>query len=334
MQKHRDTNSTHTHTSCGSGGCAALMRRIVCTGRRWGCVCENLTAPFERCRSQNIPGHTERHRHAAPHRQPRKTSRTRASVQAGPTATPTPTHTHSRERYTMSAASSNESLFTSAAVEAAAAVSSHHRSASAAKARPPRRRRRSTRARRPHACPACTGIPARAPPRRARATGGTRTAGGAKATGRSTPAARGPATCAAMGTGGERQPGIGQARVPVEVRSRRRAPRQPTGRPGGHAARTRALSAPSSAVGRHACGRPRWTARRAPSSVPRGLRGDPPAAAVRGAASAPVLAHAPAHKPGCRSPPAPIAAQVAGVRAAGDGGALPRAVARRAGSPV
>ena len=36
--------------------------------------------------------------------------------------------------------------------------------------------------------------------------------------------------------------------------------------------------------------------------------------------------------PGCRSPPAPIAAQVAGVRAAGDGGALPRAIARRAGS--
>ena len=35
--------------------------------------------------------------------------------------------------------------------------------------------------------------------------------------------------------------------------------------------------------------------------------------------------------PGCRSPPAPIAAQVAGVRAAGDGGALPCAVARRAG---
>ena len=60
-----------------------------------------------------------------------------------------------------------------------------------------------------------------------------------------------------MGTGGERQPGIGQARVPVEVRSRRRAPRQPAGRPGGHAARTRALGAPSSAVGRHACGRPR-----------------------------------------------------------------------------
>ena len=207
---------------------------------------------LSRCRSQNIPGHTERHRHAAPHRQPRNTSRTRASVQAGPTPTPTALPSQPRP-----ATDSNESLFTSAAVEAAAAVSSQHRSASAAKARPPRRRRRSTRARRPHACPACTGIPARAPPRRARATGGTRTAGGAKATGRSTPAARGPATCAAMGTGGERQPGIGQARVPVEVRSRRRAPRQPTGRPGGHAARTRALGAPSSAVGRHACSRPR-----------------------------------------------------------------------------
>ena len=71
------------------------------------------------------------------------------------------------------------------------------------------------------------------------------------------PTARTPATCAAMGTGGERQPGIGQARVPVKVRSRRRAPRQPAGRPGGHAARTSALGAPSSAVGRHACGRPR-----------------------------------------------------------------------------
>ena len=214
---------------------------------------ENHAGTLSRCRSQNIPGHTEQHRHAAPHRKPRNTSRTRASVQAGPTPTPT----HPQLSATISAASSNESLFTSAAVEAAAAVSSHHRSASAAKARPPRRRRRSARARRPHACPACTGIPARAPPRRARATGGTRTAGGAKATGRSTPAARGPATCAAMGTGGERQPGIGQARVPVEVRSRRHAPRQPTGRPGGHAARTRALGAPSSAVGRHACGRPR-----------------------------------------------------------------------------
>ena len=44
-----------------------------------------------------------------------------------------------------------------------------------------------------------------------------------------------------MGAGGERQPGIGQARVPAEVRSRRRAPRQPAGWPGGHAARTRAL---------------------------------------------------------------------------------------------
>ena len=71
------------------------------------------------------------------------------------------------------------------------------------------------------------------------------------------PAARTPATCAAMGAGGERQPGIGQARVPVQVRSRRRAPQQPAGRPGGHAVRSRALGAPSTAVGRHACGRPR-----------------------------------------------------------------------------
>ena len=71
------------------------------------------------------------------------------------------------------------------------------------------------------------------------------------------PAARTPATCAAMGAGGERQPGIGQARVPVQVRSRRRAPRQRTDRPGGRAARSSALSAPSSAVGRRACGRPR-----------------------------------------------------------------------------
>ena len=70
------------------------------------------------------------------------------------------------------------------------------------------------------------------------------------------PAARTPATCAAVGAGGERQPGIGQARVP-EVRSRRRAPRQRTDRPGGSAARSNALSAPSSAVGRRACGRPR-----------------------------------------------------------------------------
>ena len=60
-----------------------------------------------------------------------------------------------------------------------------------------------------------------------------------------------------MGAGGERQPGIGQARVPVQVRSRRRAPQQPAGRPGGHAVRSRALGAPSTAVGRHACGRPR-----------------------------------------------------------------------------
>ena len=40
------------------------------------------------------------------------------------------------------------------------------------------------------------------------------------------PAARTPATCAAMGAGGERQPGVGLARVPAEVRSRRRAPQQ------------------------------------------------------------------------------------------------------------
>ena len=39
------------------------------------------------------------------------------------------------------------------------------------------------------------------------------------------PAARTPATCAAMGAGGERQPGIGQAPVPVQVRLRR-APQQ------------------------------------------------------------------------------------------------------------
>ena len=51
--------------------------------------------------------------------------------------------------------------------------------------------------------------------------------------------------------------GIGQARVPVEVRSRRRAPRQRTDRPVGRAARSNAFSAPSSAVGRRACGRPR-----------------------------------------------------------------------------
>ena len=35
------------------------------------------------------------------------------------------------------------------------------------------------------------------------------------------------ATCAATGAGGERQPGVGQACEPAEVRSRRRAPRQP-----------------------------------------------------------------------------------------------------------
>ena len=38
---------------------------------------------------------------------------------------------------------------------------------------------------------------------------------------------------------------------------RRRAPRQPADCPGGHAARSRAPSAPSTAVGRRACGRPR-----------------------------------------------------------------------------
>ena len=61
-----------------------------------------------------------------------------------------------------------------------------------------------------------------------------------------------------MATGGERQPGRHWAGVcvPVEVRSRRRAPRQPAYRPGGHAARSRALSTPSTAVGQHACGRP------------------------------------------------------------------------------
>ena len=69
--------------------------------------------------SQKSLKHTERHRHAAPHRQPRNRSSTRASVQAGPT----PIHSA-----TISAASSNASLFTSAAAQAAAAVSSHHRS--------------------------------------------------------------------------------------------------------------------------------------------------------------------------------------------------------------
>ena len=71
-----------------------------------------------------------------------------------------------------------------------------------------------------------------------------------------------------MGAGGERQQAFcrlkncahfafwGEVRG-VEVRSRRRAPRQPAGRPGSHAARSNALSAPSSAVGRRACGRPR-----------------------------------------------------------------------------
>ena len=44
--------------------------------------------------------------------------------------------------------------------------------------------------------------------------------------------------------------------VPIRG-ARRRAPRQPADCPGGHAARSRAPSAPSTAVGRRACGRPR-----------------------------------------------------------------------------
>ena len=68
-----------------------------------------------------------------------------------------------------------------------------------------------------------------------------------------TPAARTPATCAATGASGERQPGFRQgtcasrcARGAAHRGSRRIAPT--------HAARSRALSAPSTAV---ACGRPR-----------------------------------------------------------------------------
>ena len=51
--------------------------------------------------------------------------------------------------------------------------------------------------------------------------------------------------------------GTGQRACASQVRSRRRAPRQRTDRPVGRAARSNALSAPSSAVGRRACGRPR-----------------------------------------------------------------------------
>ena len=43
----------------------------------------------------------------------------------------------------------------------------------------------------------------------------------------------------------------------LEARIEERCARTAAGRPGGHAARTRALGAPSSAIGRHACGRPR-----------------------------------------------------------------------------
>ena len=60
--------------------------------------------------------------------------------------------------------------------------------------------------------------------------------------------------------------GRAQACVPVEVR---RAPRKPAYRPGGHAARSRALSAPSTAV---ACGRPRRGA--VAALVPRWSHGD------------------------------------------------------------
>ena len=61
-------------------------------------------------------------------------------------------------------------------------------------------------------------------------------------------------------------------------------------------------------LGRRRAGRPRWMARRAPSSVPRGLPGDPPAAAVR----TPIGTHA--SWPGAWLPltgTAPVAAQVA-----------------------
>ena len=72
-------------------------------------------------------------------------------------------------------------------------------------------------------------------------------------------AARGSATCAATGAGGERQPGRDACRVScVPIRgARRRAPRQPADRPGACAACPRAPSSPSIAVGQRACGRPR-----------------------------------------------------------------------------
>ena len=55
------------------------------------------------------------------------------------------------------------------------------------------------------------------------------------------------------GDGGERQPGV----LGANRCSRRRAPWQPAYRAGGCAARPRAPSPPSIAVGQHACGRPR-----------------------------------------------------------------------------
>ena len=76
--------------------------------------------------------------------------------------------------------------------------------------------------------------------------------------------------CAAMATGGERQPGVGPAGA-CASRGALAAPRTAAAG-GGHAARSRALGAPSSAVGRRACGRarrgavaavlPHWSQRR------------------------------------------------------------------------
>ena len=62
-------------------------------------------------------------------------------------------------------------------------------------------------------------------------------------------------TCAAMATGGERQPGIGPAGA-CASRGALAAPRTAAAG-GGHAARSSALDAPSSAVGRRASGRAR-----------------------------------------------------------------------------
>jgi len=62
----------------------------------------------------------------------------------------------------------------------------------------------------------------------------------------------------------------------------------------------------------------KWTASWALAGEPRSRRGDPPAAAVRAAPNTLLqLAHtACACLPGCRSPPSPVAAQVAGPRTA------------------